>query len=209
MTLIDNWFAYVSDPGLFEPNHFEGLMLELDTPSKLHAAFDNLPHGFEFAKRLISFRERADFNGTYLLPPERSHQGDRLVYAERYRDGFSDRLREIGYSSDAEVISSVPVEEILYDEYKDFKLSNSLPLLSVAMEMDFDVSDWYDNFPEWIFGLDEAVLMMTTYPAITRYLMWPIIKYPMDDESYAELWLMGHTIEFCENKTLLVIGGAR
>lgn len=208
MTLLDDWIAYVADPGLFDPSHFEALMLELDTPSKLNSAFRDLPNGFDFVKRLVWFRENSELNGTYLLPLEGSPQKDRMIYAERYRDSVSDRLREMGECGEAGIISSAPVEEMLYDEYKSKKLARSLPFLNAPMAIDFDVSDWYNRFPEWIFGLDEAVLMMTTYPAVTRYLMWPITKYPLDDESYAKLWLMGNSMDFCEDKTLLIIGGA-
>ena len=54
-------------------------------------------------------------------------------------------------------------------------------------------------------GLEEAALFMTKVPPVTRYILDAIVDYPVDDEAYYELWRGGGRIEFCEDKTLVVL----
>ncbi len=46
---------------------------------------------------------------------------------------------------------------------------------------------------------------MTKYPAVTRYILSAIVKYPVDDEAYFELWKGGADIEFCEDRILIIL----
>lgn len=208
MAQIDDWLEYVVKPEQFGADHFERLMLELDTSELLHRALDPLPNGFAVADRIAAFRGRADFNGTYLLPPRRD--GDLLLarrLAENYRDGVADRLGELG-DPEASLVQGSPVREIHDTEYRRLRQARELRLLNATMTLEDDEDSATRSFPRWKYGLREAVYMMTTFPEITRYLLWPMFRYPLDDTPAAELWLMGHRVDFCEDCTLLIVGGA-
>ncbi len=45
MALLDDWLEYVEGPSLFDEEHFESLMLELETHEQLEAAFAHLSGG--------------------------------------------------------------------------------------------------------------------------------------------------------------------
>lgn len=208
MTLLDDWLVYVDKPDRFDQDHFASLMLELGTPALLHRALDPLPNGAEVAELITGFRKRADFNGTYLLPP--IHDSDLSLawqLAEKYRDGVTDRLRELD-DPEAALVGDSLIVEIGYEDYRRLKQARELRLLNATMTISDDFVDFKAKFPEWIDGLYEALYMMTTFPEITRYLLWPMLRYPLDDTPAAEIWLMGHRIDFCEDRTLLIVGGA-
>ncbi len=207
MALIDDWLAYVEKPDRFDKHHFGGLMLELETPTLLHRALDPLPNGSAVADRIAKFRERADFNGTYLLARPQGISAAARRLAEAYRDGVCDRLRELN-DSEAAFIRNSPVEEISVESYRRLRQEGALRLLNATMTLEFCEKESTRAFPEWKRGLREAIYMMTTIPEVTRYLLWPIFRYPLDDTPAAELWLMGHRIDFCEDRTLLIVGGA-
>ncbi|HRK42805.1 MAG TPA: hypothetical protein PLH11_07185 [Gemmobacter sp.] len=213
MSLLDDWLSYVEKPSRFDKHHFESLMLELDNAESLHQAFDGLRNGAAFVSRIMDFRARADFNGTYLLPPPPPHTHTQVVtphayeLAAQYRDAVADRLTELDYTQ-ASAIARSRVVEISSRDFQREKELGRLRVHDVETMLGDDFIDCYAEFPRWILGLREAVYMMTTFPAITRYLLWPIVKYPLDETPAAELWLMGHWVEFCEDRTLLTMGGA-
>ncbi len=205
MTLLDDWLKYVEDPSLFDKHHFESLMLELETHDQLEAAFAHLPGGREFIRRVEQFRHDANFNGTYLFPTAQKADETAFKLAEQYRDHIADRLSELG-DPDAKLIRNQPVVTIAADVYKARHRAGTLPLLDATMTIGDDVIDFtIDERPAWVRGLREAVYMMTTIPEVTRYLLSPILKYPLDDEPAAKLWLMVHRVDFTKENTLLIV----
>lgn len=207
MSLLNDWLCYVEKPSCFDDHHFESLMLELGNAESLHQAFDGLPNGAAFVSQIMDFRARADFNGTYLLPPPQVVTPHAYELAAQYRDAVADRLTELDYTQ-ASAIGRSRVVEISAADFQCEKELGRLRVHDVGTEFGDDFIDHCAEFPEWIWGLREAVYMMTTFPAITRYLLWPIVKYSLDETPAAELWLMGHWVEFSEDRTLLIMGGA-
>lgn len=207
MSLIDDWKAYVQKPSAFGKHHFESLMLELATPEQYYDAFDNLPAGRTFADRLVQFRSQTNATGTYLVPFAKSVSEESKDLAETYRDSVVDYLRETN-DSNAQIIESNPIVEMSVVDYRSGKKAGSLNLLNIMMNIEFDYFDAMDDQPSWIDGLYEAVYMMTTLPTVTRYLLSPILKFPIDDKAAASLWLNGgHRVDFCKDRTLLIIDG--
>ncbi|ATG47259.1 hypothetical protein CEW89_06555 [Celeribacter ethanolicus] len=207
MSLLDDWLSYVENPSRFNKHHFESLMLELETRKDLEAAFAGLPGGWAFIERIEQLRKDADFNGTYLLAKPREVDADAIALAEAYRDAVADRLFELG-NDDASYIRKQPVKLISSDDYDAGYKAGALGLLDATMTIGDDAIDVASERPKWIRGLREAVYMMTTIPEVTRYLLGPILRYPMNDEPAARLWLMGHRIDFTKDNTLLIVGGA-
>lgn len=206
MDIQDDWKSYVADPSRFNKLHFESLMLELETLEQLHEAFDNLPAGSEFVDRLNDLRAQADFSGTYLVPHAKPVTDESRRLAEQYRDNVFDYLREQG-DQEAGIIAANPITEISMDEYRIGKKTGNLCLLDAPMNIDFNHLDVMDEYPKWLDGLREALYMMTTIPEVTRYLLSPIVKFPLDDGPAAALWLQGQRMDFCKDRTLLIGGG--
>ncbi|WP_194269385.1 hypothetical protein [Tritonibacter litoralis] len=50
--------------------------------------------------------------------------------------------------------------------------------------------------------------MMTTIPEVTRYLLAPFLRYSLNDEPATKLWLMGYSVDFTEDNTLLIADDA-
>jgi|GEM_PF-2337320 len=206
MSLLDDWKKYVEEPTSFDKHHFESLMLELETTKDIHDAFDSLPSGQAFADRLIDVRTKADFSGTYLVPHVGAITAATYQLAESYRDGIFDFLKERN-DLEASTIAANPIVEIDKSNYRTGKKMGSLNLLNVTWTIDDIYIDYIFEHPSWMRGLREAVYMMTTVPEVTRYLLSPIINFPLDDGPAAELWLSGHRMDFCKDRTLLIVGG--
>ncbi|RVV97030.1 hypothetical protein EKE94_15305 [Mesobaculum littorinae] len=207
MTLLEDWIAYVEDPTLFDKFHFEGLMLELETPDALHNAFDRLPGGPRFADRVAELRASADFNGTYLLPQTKEIADEDYRLARAYRDHVADYLRGKG-DPEAAANGRGEVKEIAHDEYRRRRKQKELGLSNVTWDIDGDFVAPLLALPRWSRGLYEATLAMTTIPEVTRFLLAPIVPYELDDRPAAELWLRGHRIDFTkDHDILLIVGG--
>ncbi len=84
-------------------------------------------------------------------------------------------MREIG-DTEAVLLGNGPIMEIKYDDYRHLKQERKLQLLNAPMTLQDDEEDATKQFPRWKYGLYEAVYMMTTFPEITRYLLWPILR---------------------------------
>ncbi|NVK14737.1 MAG: hypothetical protein HWE35_11210 [Rhodobacteraceae bacterium] len=50
--------------------------------------------------------------------------------------------------------------------------------------------------------------MMTTIPEVTRFILAPTLRYPLNDEPATKLWLKGYRVDFTEDNTLLIIDDA-
>lgn len=207
MTLLEDWLAYLEEPDLFDQHHFEGLALELQTAENLNTAFFSLPGGEGLVQRIIDIRRQADFNGTYLLARNKVIDIDAYKQAERYKDSVADRLRELD-DSDAILVQANPISGIEHSDYQYLRSSSKLSLLNVSMTLEDDFIKYCAALPDWVWGLYEVIYMMTTIPEVTRYLLWPIVRYPLNDEPAMKLWLMGHRMDFCQDRSLLIVGGA-
>ncbi|MEL6586785.1 MAG: hypothetical protein AAFY65_15470 [Pseudomonadota bacterium] len=207
MALIDDWIAYVEDPTRFSMSHFESLIETLETEEALHQAFDRLPGGSHFVAGLVAFRARTDGTGVYRQPKAVEVRSEDLDLASAYRDNMVDRLRDLG-DPEAALIRDAPLEQIAQAEYKQLSAEGSLPLLDAPMGIAQDFIIATKGAPKWIRGLYEAVYMMTTIPEVSRWLVSPVVTYPLDDAPAGELWLRGHRMDFCEDRTLLIVGGA-
>lgn len=60
------------------------------------------------------------------------------------------------------------------------------------------------NIP-YYYGLKEAVLFMTKIPEVTRYILDPLVHYPVNDELAYELWKGGARINFFEKCTYIIV----
>lgn len=207
MSLIDDWKSYVEDPGRFKMSHFEGLMSELDTRETLHDAFDRVPGGVAFVEQIMALRAQTDDSGVYLLPSLSDVTDADRQRAVAYRDGMVDRLRELD-DEEAAIIAAAPIAEIPVAEYKRLDAARELPVLDAPIRISQDFIFFTSKMPKWIRGLYEAVYMLTTIPEVSRHLLAPIAGYPLDERPAAELWLRGHRMDFCEDRTLLIVGGA-
>lgn len=204
MSLIDDWKSYVESPSRFKMSHFEDLMSELETATDLHDAFDRLPGGFDFAENILKLRAGTDATGTYLLPTEQTPTPEDSISAIAYRDAVYDRLRELN-DDEAQIVGSAPLVEISVEDYK--KIDPSL-FLNAPISISQDYIFYTSKHPKWIRGLFEAVYTLTNIPEVTRSLLSPIAKYPLNDEIAFNLWMRGHRMDFCEDRTLLITGGA-
>ncbi len=207
MSLQDDWLKYVENPEAFSEDHFAPLITDTEEPVNLDIAFGGLPNGRELIKRIQRVRQETAFTGLYHVPAtdERLGREQLKTLARRYADSVADRLREIGEAEQAARILKAPIEFISESDFKRKKAAKELRILNAAWELRNNFIDFTDGWPDYMYGLDEAVLFMTKYPAITRYILSAIVKYPVDDEAYFELWKGGADIEFCEDKTLVIL----
>ena len=166
-----------------------------------------LPNGRELIKRIARVRRETAFTGVYHIPAKegRLDKAQLKKLAGRYADSVTDRLRECGEAEQAAFILNAPVEFISESEFKKKGTAKELLFINTSMDISDDFIDFTDEFPDYLLGLEEAVLFMTKSPAVTRYILSAIVKYPVDDEAYYELWKGGGDIEFCEDKTLVII----
>ena len=207
MSLQDDWLRYISNSTLFDKYHFGPLITDTEEPVDLEAAFIGLPNGRELIKRIERIRRETAFTGLYHVPAteERLDRVPLKTLARRYADSVADRLREIGETEQASLILHNPIEFISESDFKKKEAARELRFLNTAMDLSNDFIDLTEDEPKYMYGLKEAVLFMTKFPAITRYILSAIVKYPVDDEAYYELWKGGADIEFCEDKTLIIL----
>lgn len=83
-----------------------------------------------------------------------------------------------------------------------------MPCLRATTTIGDDETGIIFERPGWLLGLYEAVYMMTTIPEVTRYLLAPFLRYPLNDEPATKLWLMGYSVDFTEDNTLLIADDA-
>lgn len=168
--------------------------------------FDSLPSGRAFSDRLINLRIQADFNGVYLVPHAKAVTDDTYRLVEAYRDKVFDYLRDVE-DTEADLIAANPIVEISMTAYRAGKKAGNFGFLQATWTIDDNYIDYMYEHPRWIRGLREAVYMMITIPEVTRYLLEPIVKFPLDDKLAADLWIHGHRVDFCKDRTLLIVGG--
>jgi len=207
MSLQDDWLKYMENPEVFPDDHFAPPITDTEEPVDLETAFAGLPNGRELIKRINRIRQETAFTGLYHVPePEEWLDREKLkVLAKRYADSVADRLRGIGETEQAARILHNPIEFISESDFMKKEATRELRFLNAAMDLSRDFNKWKDNRPSCYKGLKEAVLFMTKIPEVTRYILSAIVKYPVDDEAYYELWRGGAGIEFCEDKTLVIL----
>ena len=82
----------------------------------------------------------------------------------------------------------------------------SQPISEIADYLSDEYSTYLRVKSPWGYALDEALLRLTTYPAITRWLMEDIVGFPMKSRAYYDLWraggdvlfMKGHMVVLCE-----------
>lgn len=207
MSLQDDWLEYIESPESFTKYYFAPLITDTEEPINLELAFKSLPNGADFVERIKRVRAGTAFTGLYHIPASdgRISKADLKKLGERYADSISKRLRYIGDNKQADIVYYKPIEFIVESKFRDLWKSGNAGLLNASMDIEFDFVDFICEFPDYMDGLQEAVLHMTKSPPVTRYILSAIVDYPVDDEAYYELWAGGGDIEFCEDRTLIIL----
>lgn len=209
MSLQDDWLVLLQDRNAdaFPDEHFAPLITDTEDPVDLQMAFEALPNGKAFIQRIEKVREETLFTGLYHIPDPalRLGKAEMRVLAERYADSVASRLSAIGDRDQADLIFIKPIEFIKKSDYNEKGNSLELPFLNALMDINGDFSAWMRMLPDYRWGLEDAVLFMTMWPAVTRYILSAIVVYPVDDEAYYNLWKGGGNINFCEDRTLVIL----
>lgn len=207
MSLQDDWLEYLDKPDAFSCDHFASLITDTEQPVDLEKAFGNLSNGGLLIERIERVRNETAFTGLYHVPAS----GDRIgrsklkVLAERYADSVASRLKDIGEQDLNNSVFYSPIEFLRASDFQKKKSSREFKISNAAMYISDDFIDWPEHDPDYYYALKEAVYMMTTKPQVTRYILSAIVDYPVDDEAYFELWAGGGDIEFCEDRTLIIL----
>ena len=172
-----------------------------------------LPNGDELIRRIQRVIDGSSFTGLYYIPDGKHYLDKKQLknHAENFAYSIADRLNEIGEKAEANLMMHNPIEFISELEYGRKKSELKQMVLGARDYIDDDYIDMFSGSPNYMHclrGLREAVYMMTTRPAITRYVLGAIIQYYVNDEAYFELWKGGGDVEFLEDKTLVIIPDA-
>lgn len=207
MTLQDDWLKYVDEPDAFSYDHFAPLITDTEEPVDLEVAFGKLPNGAELIRRIERVREETAFTGLYHVPAreDRLDRNQMRTLAERYANSVATRLHEIGEVEQAHFIRNAPIEFVRKSSFEAREKTGQLFFVNASMDIQDDFVDFTSHSRPYFMGLEEAALFMTKVPPVTRYILDAIVDYPVDDEAYYELWRGGGRIEFCEDKTLVVL----
>ncbi len=175
-----------------------GLIAPDSSETFLWAQFGTLPNAASMIERVLEL-QRDNRIGTYITP-DRAHykpkdEIERL--AQAWRCAVQKYLQLAGEDTYAHDLQSQQIEWI-YNNADFLKLSqdDGAPVSAASEYMSKVFSDYYWAKEPWGVGLKEAALHLTTYPAITRWLLEDVFGFPMKSRGYYELWRAGGDVIF-------------
>lgn len=175
-----------------------GLIAPNSTESFLWAQFGTLPNAASMIERVLEL-QRDNKIGTYITPdPVHYKPKDEVErLAQTWRRAAQNYLRFSGEVTYAYDLGNERIEWI-YSNADFLKLSqdDSLPISGASDYLSKVFSDYYWAKEPWGVCLKEAALHLTTYPAITRWLLEDVVGFPMKSRSYYELWRAGGDVIF-------------
>lgn len=207
MATLEDWKRQIAGDSDLDKSEFADLIPRDGDEAFLREAFLTLPKGQVLIERIRELLLENDNTGLYVLPKKENRLplSDIGVIADEYRQRVAEYMQFIGQMEMAKEVMSPEVQVV--DKNSDFydTIKNEpFPHSEAISEVEFQFSDALDAGGDHMFVLDEAVLFLTKYPAITRYIMEDVVKFPLKHESYYRLWKGGGDIYFFKNRVLLL-----
>ncbi len=175
-----------------------GLIPTNASESFLWEQFGTLPHASSMIGRILEL-QRENRIGHYITPDPKNHRPQAeieklaLVWRNDVRK-FVTQAHEEEYIGDL----SDDRTEWMYDNTKFVRTAQNwdFPISNVSEYLGDLFIDYQEVKKPWGYALEEAVLHLTTYPAITRYILEDVVGFPMKSRSYYELWRAGGDVIF-------------
>ncbi|SIS90680.1 hypothetical protein [Paracoccus saliphilus] len=207
MALIDDWLIYLEEPDAFSKNHFEPMITDTGNPLDLQRAFGSLPQGAAMIERIERLRSETNFTGLYhVQDPSRRLGHDAMIEkARKYCDHVSDFLRDIDMADLAKSVDNGGFSYLDVHSY-DFRDSDGrLGLNETGEVLEDEFTLKLKKGPHYLLGLFQAVLFMTKIPVVTRYIMQPVVKFPLNEADGYATWIGGAAIAFGDRGNFLLV----
>lgn len=207
MARIDDWLTYLEDPDAFPKDHFEPLITDTGTPLDLREAFGGLARGDALIERIEQVRRQTLFTGLYYVQdPERRLPAPALeARARKYCDHVSDFMTEIGMADLSRKIDGAEFAYLDVDDYDFRDADGSLGLNETGEVLDDEFTGALRRGPHYLFGLFQAVLFMTKVPVVTRYVMAPVVDFPLEETDGYQTWIGGAALTFGDRRAYLLL----
>ncbi|RVV96499.1 hypothetical protein EKE94_18425 [Mesobaculum littorinae] len=207
MALIDDWLIYLEEPDAFSKNHFEPMITDTGNPLDLHRAFAPLPQGAAMVERIERLRSETRFTGLYHVqdPNRRLSQDAMIGKARSYCDHVSDFLRGIDMADLAQSVDTGDFRYLDVHSYDFRDTDGRLGLNETGEVLEDEFTLTLQKGPHYLMGLFQAVLFMTKIPVVTRYIMQPVVEFPLNEVDGYAAWIGGAAIAFGDGDNFLLV----
>ncbi len=160
--------------------------------------FGALPLASSMISRILEL-QRENRVGHYIVPDPKNRrpQADIEKLALAWRN---DVLKFVTRAHEEEYITDLSGNHIecTYDNTQFVRMAQNgdFPISGVSEYIGDLFIDYQEAKKPWGYALEEAILHLTTYPAITRYILEDVVAFPMKGRSYYELWRAGGDVLF-------------
>lgn len=207
MATLEDWKAKIAGRSDLDKSEFAGFIPRDGNQEFLREAFGTLPRGNELIRRIQQVLSENDNSAPYVIPKKENWRPEQelLPLLHQYRKSTRDFLYTKGRQEIAGFLESEQVR-VVYDnnEFLETIRSNS----DYYSEADEAVGDEFNRkiigVGTYMISLKEAVLFLTKYPGVTRYIMQETAGFELNHISYYQLWRAGGDVYFFEDYSLLL-----
>lgn len=207
MATLQDWKRELEGESELDESEFADFIPRNGDDAFLQEAFASLPNGQILIKRLQELLSENDNSGLYVVPRKENWRPLSSIreFAEEYRRNLSKYLISIGQAHVSNEVLSEKVQ-IVYrnSDFYDAIRGEPFPHSEALSVIENRFIDELNSLGSYMFALNEAVLFLTKYPGITRYIIESTIKFPLNHEPYYKLWRSGGDIYFFKERVLLL-----
>ena len=194
MDLVEEWHKYLKGESALDEFDFAGLIKHDMTEAQLFSLFGTFPNAGPMIDRIRQLIDENNSSGLYITPDPNNRLSEQQLVplAKSYKANLQHFLAGIGRDDVAQELDSNKI--IIVNDYNKFMQMSGDYSLGQS-EAQNEVADIFDEYFEK-FGvsgnaLEEAVLHLTKYPVITRYIFEKSVDFPLSSQPYYELWKGG------------------
>jgi hypothetical protein len=197
---VDDWSEFID------------LIPQDATDEYLRDIFRPIRNNRTLVERIIALISENQTGGMYIIPKKENYLRENQIrnLAQRYKDNV---VRYLSGTGRKEIVSEIENNnfEIVYenDRFLEMAADPQLGLSEAENEIAFDFSQRFRLVGDWMYVLKEAVLHLTKYPVVTRYILEDVVEFSMTGRPYYELWRGGGDICFMKGRSLLLCEAAR
>ncbi|QND51893.1 hypothetical protein HB779_08235 [Phyllobacterium sp. 628] len=207
MATLEDWKVKLAGHSGLEKSEFADLIPRDGNEQFMQEAFATLPNGQILIERIKRLLSENDNSGLYVIPKKENHRPETEITTmlracctnvANYLDQISNP--ELASHARNDKIQVVYTNDAFYQAIHD----EPFPHSEALAEVEYQFIVWMNKIGKYMFPLNEAILGLTKYPAVTRYLLEDVVGFPLEHKPYYDLWKAGGDVYFFADRILML-----
>lgn len=207
MATLDDWKEKVAGRSALDADEFQDLIPRTNNREFLREAFGALPGGRTLIERVENLLSENNNSSLYVIPKKENWLPEEKI--RQYLKSYCDNLAKYAKTIEREDLGSQANSssiQVVYDNDKFYEIiqSEPFPHSEILSEIEYRYIEYLGRVGNYMYALDEAVLALTKYPAVTRYILEQAANFPLEHKPYYEMWKAGGDVYFFTDRILLL-----